>query len=435
MSVVGGARPEDNQTDTYLKRTRYTTFSSLPSDCSAEMVSLFASDGAETRGMLYIPAGASRTVVCFSHPRVDVQRHFQIRHFLDAGYAVFAHNSRWLGNDVATTHEHLLLDIAAAMRHLRDERGFDHVVLLGTSGGGSLYGFYQAQAATPPEQRLRDLPSGESIDLPGEDMPGADGIILSAAHTGQGKLLGRIIDPSVVDEGDPITVDPALDMFDPANGFRERPEESRYPAEFLQAYRAAQHERVRRLDVLARAAVAEQRRYQAMLTEPGVERLSGRARAEITRRAVAAKYMVVYRTTANPAYLDLRIDASDRVQGGIWSTRPEVDNFGEWGLARLVTPRAWLSTWSAISSRASLVDNAAALDIPCLVTAGTADRDIYPSDCQAVHDAVPHADKTLILVEGADHYLLPSGRRGTGKDTRAESADHVQKWMRERFPV
>ncbi|NMH97946.1 serine aminopeptidase domain-containing protein [Pseudonocardia acidicola] len=431
--TVGGARPEDNQTDTYLKRTRYTTFSSLPAGCAAEMISLFATDGAETRGMLYAPAGASRTVVCFSHPRVDVQRHFQIRHFLDAGYAVFAHNSRWLGNDVATTHEHLLLDIAGALRHLRGERGFGSVVLLGTSGGGSLYGFYQAQAATPPQQRLRDLPSGEPIDLPGEDMPVADGIILSAAHTGQGALLGRIIDPSVVDEADPIAVDPARDMFDPANGFRERPAQSRYSAEFLTAYRAAQHERVRRLDAMARAAVAEQRRYRDMLAEPGAEQLSTRAKAEIRRRAVAAKYMVVYRTTANPAYLDLRIEPSDRVQGGIWSAQPEMDNFGEWGLARLVTPRAWLSTWSAISSRARLVDNAAALDIPCLVTTGTADRDIYPSDSRAIHDAVPHADKSLVMIEGADHYLLPSGERGAGRDTRAEAADHVQKWMRERF--
>ncbi|MHA6793064.1 alpha/beta hydrolase [Pseudonocardia bannensis] len=424
-----------DQTEAYLKRTRYTTFSSLPPGCSGELVSLFTSDGAEIRAMLYTPPRPSRTVVTFSHPRVDVHRHFQILDFLEAGYAVFAHNSRWLNNDVATTHEHLLFDVAAALRYLRTDRGFEHVVLLGTSGGGSLYAFYQAQAATPPNGRLRDLPWGDPLDLAAEDMPQADGIILSAAHTGQGKLLQRIIDPSVVDENDPMAADPCLDMYDPANGFRERPEESRYSEEFLQSYRAAQLARVRRLDALALARIEEQRTFRAMLADPALQRAGVRSQIEVGRRAAGTRYMVVYRTTANPAYLDLRLEPSDRVQGGIWSLQPEIDNFGEWGLARLVTPRAWLSTWSGTTSRASLVDNAADLHLPTLVITGTADRDIYPSDSEAVHAAVPHPDKSLVMLTGADHYLLPSGPKGAGKDTRAESREHTRKWMLERFPV
>jgi pimeloyl-ACP methyl ester carboxylesterase len=423
--------PSQDQTEAYLKRTRYTTFSSLPPGCSGELISLFTSDGAEIRAMLYTPPRPSRTVLAFSHPRVDVQRHFQIADFLAAGYAVFAHNSRWLNNDVSTTHEHLLLDVAAAMRHLRTERGYEHIVLLGTSGGGSLYGFYQAQAGAAPADRLRDLPSGDPIDLASEDMPQADGIILTAAHTGQGKLLGRIIDPSVVDESDPLAVDPGLDMFDPANGFRERPEVSRYSPEFVVAYRAAQLDRVRRLDALASARIAEQRTFAAMVEDAA----GARGRIEARRRAAGTRYMVVYRTTANPAYLDLRIEPSDRELGGIWSLQPEVDNFGEWGLGRLVTPRAWLSTWSAVSSRASLVDNAAHLHLPTLVITGTADRDIYPSDSAAVHLAVPHADSSLVMIPGADHYLRPSGPKGDGQDTRAEAREQTAKWMLERFPV
>ncbi|WP_214366551.1 lysophospholipase [Pseudonocardia sp. H11422] len=424
-----------DQTEAYLKRTRYTTFSSLPPGCHGELVSLFTTDGAEIRAMLYTPPRPSRTVVTFSHPRVDVQRHFQIIDFLEAGYAVFAHNSRWLNNDVSTTHEHLLLDVAAAMRYLRGERGFEQVVLLGTSGGGSLYTFYQAQAGTSPPGRLRDLPWGDPLDLNDEDMPQADGVILSAAHTGQGKLLARIIDPSVVDENDPMAVNPRLDMYDPANGFRPRPEESRYSEEFLESFRVAQLDRVRRLDALAFARIEEQRTFRAVLADPALQRAGLRSQIELRRRAAGTRYMVVYRTTANPAYLDLRIEPSDRVQGGIWSLQPEVDNFGEWGLARLVTPRAWLSTWSGITSRASLLDNAGGLHVPTLVITGTADRDIYPSDSEAVHRAVPHSDKSLVLLSGADHYLLPSGPNGEGKDTRAESRGHTRKWMLERFPL
>jgi pimeloyl-ACP methyl ester carboxylesterase len=424
-----------DQAEAYLKRKIYTTFSTLPSGCASEQISLFTSDSAEIRGTLYTPASGSRTVVSMSHPRVDVQRHFQILHFLEAGYAVFAHTSRWLNNDVSTTHEHVLLDVAAAIRYLRVDRDFDHVVALGTSGGGSLYSFYQAQATTEPPNRLRDLPSGDPLDLNAEHMPPVDGLILCAAHPGQGKLLARIIDPSVADEDNPLSVIPGLDMYDPANGFRERPVESVYSSEFLGAYRQAQSERVSRLDELAFALIAEQQTFREMLEDNALLSMSQRSRIEIRRRATALRYLVIYRTTANPAYLDLRIEPSDRVQGGIWTLQPEIDNYGEWGLARLVTPRAWLSTWSGISSRASLLDNATRLSVPTLVMAGTADRDIYPSDVEAMHDSVPYTDKSMIMITGADHYLLPSGSRGKDKDTRAEAAAHTTKWMRERFPI
>jgi pimeloyl-ACP methyl ester carboxylesterase len=424
---------EQDQTSSYLKRTRYTTFERLPPGCSSELVCLYGSDDVETRGILYEPAGRTRTVVCMSHPRVNVQRHFQIPHFLEAGCAVFAQNSRWLNNDIATTHEHLMLDVAAGMRYLRDERAYEHVVLLGTSGGGSLYAMYQAQASLRPPNRLTHLPSGEPLDLNSEVMPTADGVIFSAAHPGQGKLVQRIIDPSVVDENDPVAVHSGLDMYDPANGFRERPQPSRYSDEFIRAYQEGQRSRVRRLDTLARARIEEQRRYQALVAEIPAASAGSRGTLELRRRAVSAAYMVIYRTTANPAYLDLSIEPSDRIQGGIWSSQPELDNFGEWGLARVLTPRAWLSTWSGISSRASLVDNAVHIDVPCLVMTGTADRDIYPSDSRAIHRALPHQDKELVFLEGADHYLLPSGPKGSGKDTRGLARSTVQSWIRDRF--
>ena len=87
-------------------------------------------------------------------------------------------------------------------------------------------------------------------------MTPADAMVYVAAHRGQGRILLDAIDPSVVDERDPMSCEPSLDMYDTRNGFVEPPAWSSYSAEFLERYRAAQVERVRRLDAVARAYVA-----------------------------------------------------------------------------------------------------------------------------------------------------------------------------------
>src|SRR5262249_41595114 len=108
---------------------------------------------------------------------------------------------------------------------------------------------YLAQAAKPPANRLARAPSGDRVPLGEIEMPTAEGLVLLAAHLGEGIFLLDRLDPSVVDEANPIAVNPRLDMYDPRNGYRPMAEgDSRYSADFVAEFRAAQRARCERID-------------------------------------------------------------------------------------------------------------------------------------------------------------------------------------------
>ncbi len=204
-------------------------------------VQLYAADFGKSRGILYMPAtGKPRTVVIMAHPRADFSTHYSIPYWVEAGFAAFGFNTRYLNNDAMMIHENLLLDLAAGIRYLREEEGFEKIVMLGNSGGGSLFAYYDSQARTLAGNRVTAPPGGGPPDLNKFDLPTADGYIALAAHPGQGMVLMSCLDAAVVDESDPLASDPALDMYDERNGFKPPPAESRYAKDFVARYRAAQ---------------------------------------------------------------------------------------------------------------------------------------------------------------------------------------------------
>lgn len=406
------------------------SFEKLPSGTTVTNVPLTAQDRGESAGVLY-RRGGERTVVCMMHPRGDMTRHYAIPYLLEAGYAAFGQAGRWVNNDVALVHEMLLADVAAALSFLREQAGFEHVVLLGNSGGGALYSFYQSQAATPPPGRLRDTAAGDPYDLNAMTLPEADGIVQLATHLGQGVLMLGVIDPSVVDEDDPLSRDPALDMYDARNGFRELPESSSYSEEFLARYRAAQRARVARIDAIARGHVEEQRFWRRQLLDPGFEKLPLAERQHVERRALVGRYLEIHRTEANPAYTDLSLFPSKREIGSFFALRPDVFNYLEAGFGKYQTPRAWLSTWSGLSSRAATLSCLPKITIPTLVLAYSGDNAVFTCDTDAIYEASPAKDKQKVTVDG-DHLGLPTKAAPSGG--REPALRHVTEWLRERFP-
>src|SRR2546422_9277604 len=129
------------------------SFSQLPAGAAYEVVPLRAEDRGESKGVLYTKGG-EKTVVGLMHPRGDMSRHYAIPYLLEGGYAAFGQEGRWPNNDIACIHEMLLPDIAAGVKFLKAERGFQQVGFIGNSGGGSLYSFYQGQAGTGAPGRL-----------------------------------------------------------------------------------------------------------------------------------------------------------------------------------------------------------------------------------------------------------------------------------------
>lgn len=407
-------------------------------DCTVEAVQLVAEDGGRSRGHLYVPTGSRpRVGVHIMHPRTDQTFNYNVPPLVEAGCMVLARAGRWVNNDTATVHETLLFDVAAGVRMLRD-RGCEVVVLLGNSGGAPLAALYQWQARTPPASRLAETPAGDAVDLPGADLPPADAITIIGGHPGEALSLMKRIDPSVVDESDPLSWDPGLDMYDEANGFRRPLASSSYTADFLLRYREAQAARVARIDEMATTALATRRQAEAeMGASPNVE---------LERRAGFGRHLYVHRTMADPALVDLSIEPDDRRVGAYTNhLRPDLLNYGgasgdfatasgQSGLVKMLTPEAWLSTWSAHLSRADTHACLREIEDPLLIVHYLGDGITQMTEVRVTFDDAKAMTKDLVLIPKADHFGYVIHDDSSAGERTAEGTDAVRTWIRDQFP-
>lgn len=313
-----------------------------------------------------------KTVHVLIHPTSNFHSHYLIDPIIQRGDAVCLVNTRYVANDTMLLMERAIQDLGAAMNYLRQE-GFDRIVLIGNSGGGSLAAFYQQQAEN---LTVLTTPDGKAIDMTPADLPPADALALVCAHPGRAEQLLMKIDPAILDEHYPGLRNAALDMYDPDNG-------PAYSTDWLKTYRQAQLNRLNRITDWVEA------RLQELETGPMGE--------------IADEAFVIHCTQADPRLLDLSLDANDRVQGTIQGNA-RLTNLASNGLARFCTLRSFLSQWSPRHTRAHGPTCLADTRCPVLIVDHTADQTVFPSQIQAWRAAAGTRGQYHKL-KNAPHYL------------------------------
>lgn len=323
----------------------------------------------------------SDTVFLVVHPASNFLGHYLLKPLADAGASAVGLATRYIGNDQMLLMENCVLDVGSAISHLRDQLGYERVVLVGNSGGGGLAAMYQSQADEPT---ITATPAGDPPDLTKADLPPADGLVMLMAHPGRAIVYTESLDPAIVDEHEPFRRDPVLDMFNPDNG-------PPYSEAFLARYRAAQLERNRRITRWVRSQL------DLLTTRPGPAGTSSGAIDDLP--------FTVHGTSADPRTFDALIEGTHGESTTLWGG-PWKANYSPVSLGHASSLRSWLSQWSYDDSRANALKELPHVRVPVSVIYGSGDYAAYPSHAEAMFASVVHDRKTLLHIEGAHHYFM-----------------------------
>jgi pimeloyl-ACP methyl ester carboxylesterase len=317
----------------------------------------------------------SKTLYLFMHPSSTLHLLPMPGALVGAGLHVLCAASRYPKNDSGLIIEKVAIDMGAWVKDAR-ARGYEKVILVGWSGGGSLSLFYQAEAEAPS---ITATPAGDVVDLTRAGLEPADGVIFIAAHLSRAETLTEWLDPSVTDELDPDRRELEFDIYEGAC-----PHRPPYTPDFVARFRAAQIGRNRKI-----TAWCEER----------LDTLRRRRTAEVER------CFVVHRTMCDVRWLDPCIDPNGRRPGWCYLGDPRTVNTSPAGLARYSSLRSWLSQWSYDLSNAKGPKNAARIRrTPVLQVENLADDAVPASHNPTIRSALAASDKEYVSIEGATHY-------------------------------
>ncbi len=189
-------------------------------------------------GVLYEPASPgpkAQIGVFVMHTGADYLTHSACTELSKRGYRVLCANTSGDKSGTFDTGrlDGSLLEAGQGVRFLRDYPGVKKVVLWGHSGGGTLMTAYQSiaengVAVCQDAQKIHKCPE----TLAG--LPKADGVILGDTNIGLGTITLLSVDPAVIDNSSGLKLNPALDMYNPQNGYK--PGGATYDEAFRKAF-------------------------------------------------------------------------------------------------------------------------------------------------------------------------------------------------------
>lgn len=346
------------------------------------------------QSQLMIPRGVkSKVLYVFMHPAATCEMLPMPIAMAEAGMHVLCAGSRYPKNDSALIMEKVAFDMGVHVREAREVWGYEKVILVGWSGGGSLSLFYQAQAESPT---VTHTPAGDLYDLTSARLPPADGVIFIAAHLSRAETLTGWLDPSITDELDPDHRLLEMDIYDP-----QCPHQPSYDSEFVARFRQAQIDRNRRISHWVLETLER-------LNRGGVEKERG---------------FVVHRTMCDVRWLDPKVDPNGRRANWCYLGDPRVVNNGPAGIARFSTLRSWLSQWSYDHSNIKGAVNAARIHrTPVLQIENQADDAVPATHNPIIRSALATPDKEFVQIQGATHYYLGQ------PELMQECLGHVKRW-------
>ena len=403
-----------------------------------------------TKGALYMPDPAvfpkPHVGIIIMHRNSNFLSHLGTKELPKRGFVTLGMNPRCDNNEaLCKPWENNALDVKQGVNYLK-KLGLTKIILFGHSGGGPTMSFYEAVAengVTYCQGSNKLVECDNSL----AGLPRADGIIFMDGHPGNGVNAVRSINPAVtndsavLDQNRAAQINPALDPFNPQNGFNPKGP-STYSDEFKKKFFKAQSDR---MNFLIKEASGRMQQMKAGTYKYPDDDAFIVPRGDGAR--LAQLDLSIHHSSAKPQKL-LKNDGSMVTQivesVRVPSLTPEMNE--GFGSTMFLTVRSFLST-RAIRSNDSMdeIDWCSSnnstpcalprVSIPILVTAMGVHY--FIRDSEIYYDMSASKDKDFVVIEGATHGGTPCTEceqyPGQYSNAVKNLFDYMGNWINARF--